>query len=106
MEPKHTPGPWQVEETTDYNAVYRVMDEQEVTVALCYQQPNDTWLAKDNARLIAAAPELLIELKHALADVKARLHVMPANVRDIERAILNAQIVRYEAAIAKAEGKQ
>lgn len=56
---EHTPGPWIIEETTDFNASFRVMDVGECTVALCYQQPHDTWLAEDNAKLIAAAPDML-----------------------------------------------
>ena len=59
----HTPGPWTIEKTNDHDASYRVMDEQEVTIALCYQQPGDTWKAKDNAHLIAAAPALYEALK-------------------------------------------
>ncbi len=55
---QNTPGPWLVEPTEDFNAAYRVMDEGECTVALCYQQPFDTWTAEANARLIAAAPDL------------------------------------------------
>ena len=62
---EHTPGPWRVEDTDDFGARMRVMDQQEVTVALVYQQPFDTWTAKDNARLIAAAPALLEALEWA-----------------------------------------
>jgi predicted nucleotidyltransferase len=54
---QHTPGPWYVEETTDHFSNYRVMDVQEVTIALIYQQPEDTWDAEANAALIASAPE-------------------------------------------------
>ena len=60
---EHTPGPWAVEGTTDFGAAFRVVDVQDVTVALCYQQPLDTWTAEANARLITAAPELLELIK-------------------------------------------
>ena len=63
----HTPGPWTVEQYTAHDAAFRVMDEQDVTVALCYQQPYDTWSAGDNANLIAAAPELLAALEECLS---------------------------------------
>ena len=66
----HTPGPWIIEETSDHDADYRVMDEQEVTVCLCYQQPEDTWLANDNAHLIASAPDLLAALQSITELVK------------------------------------
>lgn len=65
---EHTPGPWAVErdDMTEWEFGddgigyhYRVMDEGDCTVARCYQQPHDTWSAGDNARLIAAAPDLL-----------------------------------------------
>jgi len=56
---KHTPGPWRTELTDDYDATVRVMDAQDVTIALVYQQPHDNWRAEDNARLLAEAPDLL-----------------------------------------------
>lgn len=65
MSTQHTPGPWDIEqdEPADWEFGeahhYRVMDEGGCTVARCYQQPHDTWTAKANARLIAAAPDLL-----------------------------------------------
>lgn len=60
-----TPGPWTVEPTTDHRAAYRVMDDGMCTVALCYQQPYDTWQAEDNARLISKCPEMLEALRAA-----------------------------------------
>lgn len=63
----HTPGPWRAEPTTDFGAAARVTDVQGVTVALCYQQPNDTWLAEDNARFIISAPWMVAVIKAALS---------------------------------------
>jgi hypothetical protein len=57
---KHTPGPWNFYKTP-WGA--KVTDVQDVTVADVPQQPLDTWKAIDNARLIAAAPELLAALR-------------------------------------------
>lgn len=68
-----------------------------------YPQPKSEAEAQANARLIAAAPTILKELKHALRDVKAHLYAMPINTKNIERAILNAQIERYSTAIRLAE---
>lgn len=67
----HTPGPWAVEQPTARDAAFRVVDEQDVIVALCYQQPYDTWSAGDNANLIAAAPELLAALAEMAAVLKS-----------------------------------
>ena len=98
---KHTPGPWSIEKTTDHDAAYRVMDEQEVTVALCYQQPFDTWMAKDNAHLIAAAPELLQCARAGLKAVDFILRTLHADSQEaLEIAAIRANFV---AAILKAE---
>jgi hypothetical protein len=51
----HTPGPWRAEEP-DENGHVLVVDVQEVSVARCYQQPYDTWLAADNAALVRPPP--------------------------------------------------
>jgi hypothetical protein len=53
---QYTPGPRTIEAETDGNVL--VIDEQGVTICRCYQQPHDTWSARDNALLIAAAPKL------------------------------------------------
>jgi hypothetical protein len=50
---QYTPGPRTIEEETDGNVL--VLDEQGVTICRCYQQPHDTWKARDNALLIAAS---------------------------------------------------
>lgn len=63
---QHTPGPWEAEQRRD-NTV-RIVDEQEVTVAVAYQQPADTWTVEANARLIAAAPLLLQTLEDVIAE--------------------------------------
>lgn len=71
---QHTPGPWFIERAekveSDFHEVpvhdYLVTDEQGVTVARCYQQPGDSWLAQDNAHLIATAPHLLKLVKAAV----------------------------------------
>ncbi len=96
---EHTPGPWTTEPTTDHAAAVRVMDEQEVTVALCYQQPGDTWTAEANAALIAAAPELLAALAALVTYDTADAEPPAPDTREYE--ILKAARL----AIAKAEGR-
>lgn len=90
MNTKHTPGPWTVKRTRDHDAAYRVMDCQEVTVALCYQQPHDTWRAKDNADVIAAALDLLAAVEMVL---------------DADGDLYAIDFDRLRAAIAKAKGE-
>ncbi len=63
---EHTPGPWRVgEKRHDYDIVIRNRDSAPVTIT-CYagytRRTGDA-----NARLIAAAPELLTALEQALA---------------------------------------
>jgi hypothetical protein len=85
--PSHTPGPWRAGEGDESHLVF--MGEEAIA---------DTWLRGDcgdaeaNARLIAAAPDLLVACKEALDFV----HDMNAANRQARRQILDA--------IAKAEG--
>ena len=102
---EHTPGPWYIEPTSDFNASFRVMDVQEVTVALCYQQPADTWLAESNARLIAAAPELLEALKCTLEALENWVELVLAGDEDRDPTYEALQASRARAIIAKAEGE-
>ncbi|NRP03264.1 hypothetical protein [Stenotrophomonas maltophilia] len=68
MSSKHTPGPWVVTPhpmtNVDVSAVGVIMDDKEMQYGLshtiCYQN------AEANARLIAAAPELLEALKQCI----------------------------------------
>jgi hypothetical protein len=53
--------------------------------------------------LIAAAPDLLEAVTHALHDAESRLYMLPVKAEQIERDIITAQIDIYRAAIANAE---
>jgi hypothetical protein len=63
-ETKHTPGPWHVafggKDTDDYAIIGSKFSER----AICNMEPRD--YVQANARLIAAAPELLEALKGLL----------------------------------------
>lgn len=59
---EHTPGPW----TTDRRNG-RVVISGETLVATAFLQEEPT-VARENARLIAAAPELLEALKEVIED--------------------------------------
>jgi hypothetical protein len=99
----HTPGPWITQiPSEDSNGIFvKVVDAQDVTVADVPQQPYDTWQATDNARLIAAAPELLRIVKTLCeyADV-GRLVCEGANV---DYAVLDEAIGAARDAIATIE---
>jgi hypothetical protein len=63
MKPKHTPGPWRHEGTFD--SVVRGADNSYVAVSSGYQKGGWVSLTQANARLIAAAPEMLEALIEA-----------------------------------------
>ena len=97
---KHTPGPWSVYVNDHRSAVVRAMfpDGQEK----CPIGKVEGVHALGNARLIAAAPDLL----EALQAVLAILPVCPQNtgIAGIE-ARYNCAVVGARAAIAKATGE-
>jgi hypothetical protein len=107
MEAKHTPGPWNTDE--------------QVIFASSGEAVASTWKfgqfdvggrgshaeADANARLIAAAPELLAALKSALSWITVLTETSPGNAEDMrdmehKRDYLGAEL---RAAIAKAEGR-
>lgn len=101
----HTPGPWETEATDDHGSAVRVMDEGEATVALCYQNPcDDAGTAEVNARLIAAAPELLAALEECITDENANCIVTNDVAYTIRRFKAINKIAR--AAIARALGNE
>jgi hypothetical protein len=74
MMSKHTPGPWQIGNKNQHNASFVYAENGEDTVCMVYEIWSHRTVeeCKDckgmaNARLIAAAPELLVELKKASA---------------------------------------
>lgn len=87
---KHSPGPWsfEVEENGDKFKLSDVNNEVVVGGCGCCDSP---WCNLADARLIAAAPDLLEALKVVLDDLMYKHH---ARVIDVAHA-----------AIAKAEGK-
>ena len=67
MTPKHTLGDWEV----DYSGPARLeIRSGEKSIALCNMQCEDGEQDEANAKLIAAAPELLFACKAALAGLK------------------------------------
>lgn len=86
-----TPGPWTMHEGEDYVAVLGPMDTTDAPVA------NVCWSA--DARLIAAAPELLVALKCFLGD--PRFHVAVGG----NPCVVEAMLAKAYAVVAKAEGR-
>jgi len=99
MENKHTPGPWSVgNEPVDNEALY-IYDNKEHLIASAdtdsLAQYREEALA--NARLIAAAPDMLEALQRVAAWIGC--NVFPPELHHIDELRL------LHAAIAKAQGK-
>ena len=91
---KHTPGPWEVDESNP-NLVARLVDG--VYEYVCEVAPSSfsTRECSDeqeeaDARLIAAAPELLAALRVARADIRRCFGDTVESLRLIEAAIAKA----------------
>lgn len=93
-EQKHTPGPWEIQSQGPTEQVY-VIDNPRISF-VCRMEEGTQEQKKVNARLIAAAPEMLESLRDTCRIIQGWEHATPmqiANVADKARA-----------AIAKAEG--
>jgi hypothetical protein len=100
---KHTPGPWQLAEKYNCKDV-RAVDGP--YVADCNASAAIDWRTKEaNARLIAAAPEMLIELRQAVIQLEMAAECIEKGRYD--EALLHASILMSSkrAAIAKATGE-
>lgn len=106
---KHTPGPWRYDDKTGDSGGLVVWAEGGDRVARvcwdsCDEQSEALSETEPNARLIAAAPELL----EALQDAMKLIDVMMPGVRCIplqDYAALNNTPIKARAAIAKATGR-
>lgn len=100
----HTPGPWTIakQQTGLRLPVVLLAGKAAVTVQ---NVTHDLDECDANARLIAAAPELLEELRHTLRNVEAMLHMLPLAAPAVERQSLTTWAERNRVAIAKAEGQ-
>lgn len=96
----HTPGPWAAdkEDELGFQADVLVADNRRKRIAACGH--DGRWMAdgeaEANARLIAAAPDLLAALKAMVASYDG--------VRDILCKTVIDKLANADAAIAKAEG--
>ena len=106
-----TQGPWIINLDPRYPSepcIDAVIDGVVWHVALCHNAAGpDDGSAEANARLIAAAPELLTTLRGALPTLRADLEKHAANGSH-DSSSLRAAKARYEAAVrvlAKIEGQ-
>jgi hypothetical protein len=99
-EPKHTPGPWRYLMKL---VTYDIWSDSYGKVAYCYTTDCDKYSPSDstaraNARLIAAAPEMLEALKYLTAEVDHCVNNGWLRKQPQYKAAL--------AAIAKAQGRE
>lgn len=94
---KHTPGPWRVSETLPHGS--NVRGAHGVQVAWCgtnstYGRNGGHYITDDeaanNARLIAAAPELLAAAQNALHYMRLHKYADKAWADDLEAVIAKA----------------
>lgn len=98
----HTPGPWEVAIPGEVDEHYAVLDGFGHTASV-YGHPEETSAALANARLIAAAPDLLAALRAVNAElIELYERAYPDDETDNDTT---AAIDMAIAAIAKAEGK-
>ena len=111
----HTPGPWQVMPSDKAQSPWIVGDAEGGSVADC--EPPGPWMsaseADANVRLVAAAPDLLTELKAMLELVDhANEGAFKNGVTDSTNSIDEGEVIasnyceRARAAVAKAELKE
>ena len=98
---EHTPGPWKVSELFADGEIIRVFRTYEVVTPeydVCADLPWGGPIRNEaDARLIAAAPELLAALEAALASLEGQRRVDQSN-EDL------AAVYQARAAITKAKG--
>jgi hypothetical protein len=102
METKHTPGPWIVKTYTPNHGCWNHWIQSK-------HGPSNTDEAEANARLIAAAPELLEALKELVAEHEYRCEKLNAEngITDKWESIIpTTGIIWAREAIAKAEGNE
>jgi hypothetical protein len=110
MSTQHTPGPWIVCIQDDDNSAYTVFQEAQLQDGRIATEDWDHCVAtagldrpehEANARLIAAAPDLL----SALIEIRAYLSKCPPHAEDITGAKWGRVMDLSGAALNRAEGK-
>lgn len=118
-EVKHTPGPWQVQamefsaDHPDYGVAYVIGENLGGLVGAALPWPTELdngafSRVEANARLIAAAPEMLEALRKLAAEVgglRAFEAEMRAELGNTNWSVLMKRLADADATIAKAEGR-
>jgi hypothetical protein len=103
----HTPGPWIVVENVNDIFIDSPIEsnggDESIEVCRMSRQDEDPYITP-NARLIAAAPELLEALKRLLGAIEADVKISPTMPVKISFETNGMAIDEARAAIAKAEG--
>jgi hypothetical protein len=106
---KHTPGPWKVAGPIG-KGIWITDETCNNQIAVVYGE-NQTPEAEANARLIAAAPELLAACQHAKSelalaalDITANLSASESELEIIQRKLQNIAM-EMVLVVAKAEGR-
>ena len=85
----HTPGPWIINPRQVDSSPYQILDKDDHEIAATIYGPTGgIEEAKANARLIAAAPELLAILKRLR---EQNYQIKTADVEDVDRALSHAE---------------
>ena len=99
MKTKHTPGPWVIENNRSFPMIVARDGGKYDGACICPEVCN----GEANARLIAAAPELLEACK-IIADKNPRISPYWGLSNPVNLTITIGQFNQFCAAIAKAEG--
>lgn len=105
MSAKHTPGPWHLRYNGKHDGDRSVVGRSRDICAMD-GGPSDDMETLANARLIAAAPELLEACKAGLAMLETARRYFPESARNSDTfSLLNVTANTIKPAIAKAEGR-
>lgn len=110
MRTQHTPGPWRWADgyqasATSRNAPTVYIPGREVCKLSSLMANEHQAEAKANARLIAAAPDLLDACRLAARNAEAELYMLPVDADRAVRTCREKQVAIYRAALAKATGE-
>lgn len=106
MKTNHTPGPWHI--NGEYH-IYAKTAQGALPVRVAQAVPLRNGNSDErgaNARLIAAAPELLEALKYAAELVQTARQHFPKPIKNADRFKLENTCATINKAIAKADGKE
>lgn len=103
MSAKHTPGPWWVDEPLEDGGTEPIVANAQWVICEVADGIDEDGAMEANARLIAAAPDLLAALENLTPILEAAESNASGNP---EWKWVSSRINTARAAIAKAEGRQ